>query len=83
MRSALSAAEHLPRVIKLRADVSALAEAIPTAGRDAELVRPHKKPMRTFSERVETYYRLSVKVYEDEKALGVDCLRRPRKPIEG
>jgi hypothetical protein len=74
IQSAHKAAEHLPRVVKLYAAVTARAPLI-----EALEKHPHSASAGT----VERYYRLSLKVYEDAKALGVRCITRPHKPVSG
>lgn len=73
LRATLKAAEHLPRVVKLRSDARARQRMRKTVEKNGgfESARAVKD--------VDSYYRLSVKVYEDAKALGVHCLSRPKR----
>jgi hypothetical protein len=73
LQAALKPAEHLPRVMKLLSDAHArrrIREAVERLG------GPRSARASTL---VDSYYRLTVKLYHDAKALGVHCLERPNR----
>ncbi len=78
--SMVKADRKLPRVAKLVSDAHAedkLLAAIRTAAET-----PGYKPGALKND-LAAVYRLRVKFYADEKALGFRCAAPPRKPIEG
>jgi hypothetical protein len=70
-RSALKSAEHLPRVVKLVADDAARLRVWVTLEQDGDFGSARG------SKYINSYYRLNLKVYEDAKAIGIRCPRRP------
>ena|ERR1700677_2423373 len=79
-RSLVRADRKLPRVAKLLSDADAQDKLRAAMRKIAESTG--YKPGALTND-LEAAYRLSVKLYTDEKALGFHCIAPPRKPIAG
>lgn len=76
LHTLLKADRDQPRVAHFIADARAVVRAYRTLGATRRTSQPA-------AENIEKVYRAELRAYEDEKALGVRCLTRPRKPIGG
>jgi hypothetical protein len=79
-RSLVRADRKLPRVAKLLSDADAQDKLRAAMRKIAESTG--YKPGALTND-LEAAYRLNVKLYTDEKALGFHCIAPPRKPIAG
>jgi uncharacterized membrane protein len=80
LRSIVKADRKLPRVAKLVSDAHAVDKLEAALRKMTEA--PGYKPGALKND-FAAVYRLRVKLYADEKALGFRCAAPPRKPIEG
>jgi uncharacterized membrane protein len=80
LRSLVKADRKLPRVAKLVSDAHA-EDNLRAAMRKIADSTGYK--LGALMNDLEAAYRLRVKLYADEKALGFRCIAPPRRPIEG
>ncbi len=79
IRSLAKSDHGLPRVARWISDLQARSRLLASLRSDAEGFGAHHR----IAALLEATRRIGLKVYEDGKAIGLKCIRPPRKPIRG